>query len=424
VTSGTRIIDQRRPAAGGLTESDCFGNVFSASPSGSFGFYSERTWSGSNSPKTEVDRTQYSWQYSYADAKGRRKTKTFRHRKPHKVLQENGYSMTLFQRADVEYQIVSPCPDQPGHIRNTWSSTSGFSGNLHTDWNDNDDINLLGKLRERIQGDSFNLLVAAGEGREALSTIADGAKRITRAAKKLRKGDLLGAARTFVNGKRPKGKNISRSEVTEDWFASNWLQLQYGWIPLVKDCFAAAKHLAFMQNRPTVKVYRSAYMKGGRDNKPVSPSPSYVLSGQSIRMGSVKAIITHINEAALAGLEDPLSLAWEKLPYSFVADWFIPIGNYLSASALARSLTGTYVISRFDKLLVNGVAVSPSVTNYYFAFGAEGWFYKSVQSSREIRSVLPVPFPDFKGRDKIASWMHATNAAALITNAFPRFSKR
>lgn len=31
------------------------------------------------------------------------------------------------------------------------------------------------------------------------------------------------------------------------------------------------------------------------------------------------------------GLVNPLEVAWELLPFSFVADWFLPIGGYLNA---------------------------------------------------------------------------------------------
>jgi hypothetical protein len=31
------------------------------------------------------------------------------------------------------------------------------------------------------------------------------------------------------------------------------------------------------------------------------------------------------------GFTNPINLLWELLPFSFVADWFLPIGNYLEA---------------------------------------------------------------------------------------------
>jgi hypothetical protein len=34
---------------------------------------------------------------------------------------------------------------------------------------------------------------------------------------------------------------------------------------------------------------------------------------------------------AQTGIDNPALLAWELLPYSFVVDWFLPVGNYLQS---------------------------------------------------------------------------------------------
>jgi hypothetical protein len=40
---------------------------------------------------------------------------------------------------------------------------------------------------------------------------------------------------------------------------------------------------------------------------------------------------------------DPLSVAWELLPWSFVVDWFIPIGSYLDLVNQVPSLKGRFL---------------------------------------------------------------------------------
>lgn len=39
------------------------------------------------------------------------------------------------------------------------------------------------------------------------------------------------------------------------------------------------------------------------------------------------------------GLLDPLTLAWELIPFSFVVDWFLPVGTYLSQLTALNGLT-------------------------------------------------------------------------------------
>jgi hypothetical protein len=42
--------------------------------------------------------------------------------------------------------------------------------------------------------------------------------------------------------------------------------------------------------------------------------------------------------ASRMGLVNPLSIAWEVVPFSFVVDWFLPVGNFLEN---LTSLAGT-----------------------------------------------------------------------------------
>jgi hypothetical protein len=341
-----------------------------------------------------------------------------------KRREEHGYNMTYVETNDVEFQVMGSCASLgiPGYSRN-WASTEGFSANPHRSWDSNDDLALIGKLRERIQGSDFNLATFLAEGRESLSTIANAASRIYRAAKSLRKGDVVSAGRHLLVDKKRLSKNLAKGEVTEHWFASNWLQLQYGWLPLIHDVFSATQHLAAMQSRPMVMNYRAMRKLRGT---PVPGTSGWIASGSSILQGQFKAKLTHINEAALVGLEDPLSTAWELVPYSFVADWFLPIGDYLSASALSRALTGTFVKTRFDRVHLEGMTREnlPGSDPVFWVFPLESWFHRYGTLERVVTTSLEVPLPSFKGRDKIASWVHAINSVALLTNAFPRFGNR
>jgi hypothetical protein len=54
------------------------------------------------------------------------------------------------------------------------------------------------------------------------------------------------------------------------------------------------------------------------------------------------------------GLLDPLSVVWENIPYSFVVDWFIPIGDYLSMLNQIPFLNGRWLITDYAKWLENG----------------------------------------------------------------------
>lgn len=125
--------------------------------------------------------------------------------------------------------------------------------------------------------------------------------------------------------------------------------------------------------------------------------------------------IARIEEAGtipqLLGLTNPELVAWELVPYSFVADWFIPLGDWMAARALVQRLKGTFIIS--DKRI--GRALSP--TSAYFTAQPRGNYCK-VGFSRTVSSTLKVPKPHFKPLGKVASWQHCANAVGLLVSGF------
>jgi hypothetical protein len=125
--------------------------------------------------------------------------------------------------------------------------------------------------------------------------------------------------------------------------------------------------------------------------------------------------------AAQTGFTNPLNLAWEILPFSFVLDWFLPIGPYLET------------LSAFDGLvLVDGSKtefmkqdVTLVVRLSEVVMSSQPWrkmsesaFYSrdTVKHTRTKLTEWPkMRFPSLKNGVSIT---HAANALALLTAAF------
>lgn len=473
MTSGTKTQDERflLPM---FSQNDC-------SSSGGFvgvtvGRYYQKTWSGADQPHSSSPPTP-SQGYSYLvpvykrylvrvprrqlyDRQGRKKPLRYklvqrkyieRYKlvnhwyKAHVALAygEHGYTSTTQHFFADGFVRQFPCgigtPNYPKRI-----GAISLNGLLPApgsqNWSSNDDIALNGKLREKIQGSDFNVAVFLGEGRESLATVADGANRIYRALLFLKNGKVGRATRELLHGRprtyrsgRP-GKitgerhtfgddrpllspvgDISRELVTREWFASNWLQLQYGWQPLIQDIWAAMQHFSHMRAQPEIKKYRaSRTVKSVGSVYAPGWTPEY---SRVYTRKSIIAKVTHVNQAVLLGLTDPLSLAWEKLPYSFVCDWFIPIGNYLQALQLGQALTATYVSSSKVNAEMGGLV--QGINSGGQIVGGQGTYSKRSTFNRVVSSTIPaVTLPTFKGWDKVASVVHATNACALLINLF------
>jgi len=164
-----------------------------------------------------------------------------------------------------------------------------------------------------------------------------------------------------------------------------------------------AAFLAHHLNTPlqhVVKVRRSV--------KQVGFQPDWLHSSNRVTV-NLKAILREVDVPQLAGLQDPASVAWELLPWSFVVDWFIPIGNWLECRGLASSLTGTFVISTKN---IGECRHFKKGGSYPMESPME--YRKILTFDREISTSLSVPVPSLKPLGKALSWRHCENAVALL----------
>lgn len=276
----------------------------------------------------------------------------------------------------------------------------------HT-WSSNDDLVMLARLRERVAGSDFNAGVFLGEGREALNMISDSATRIWRAYRHIRKGNAYDAARALGVSPRSNGKHGKATHV-----AQRWLELQYGWLPLIKDVYGGAQFLAHHLEVPLQRRYRVRRLALGTAEA-ASPGNHKLTSAHCNTRGQIIAIIREADVAKLSGLQDPASIAWELLPFSFVADWFIPVGSWLSARGLQSALTGTYISTKTQTEFMSGIEALPKPHPYAVPGKLE---IRKRVVERRILTELDVPMPSFKPLEKVASWKRAANAVALVVS--------
>lgn len=302
----------------------------------------------------------------------------------------------------------------------------GLNSTFDASWDNNDEIALVGKLREKIVGSDFDMGVLLGEGKEALSLIASTAVRTRKFLTGLRRGDVTAISEALGVSKRNVAKatrvlHTKKSGLpTSVALSEANLALQYGWMPLLKDAEGAAQALAQQLNNPAVQTYKA------RSWKPLFGHPNSSVVTDWKYSGRLRAQLigrlTEVNVAGLNGLVDPSSVLWELTPWSFVADWFIPIGNYLSARSLSNFVSGTFVktIHQFEYYHAeNGIA--PNV--FLDIFVQPNIDLATVRTVRTVSSVLDVPLPNFKKLSDVPSWRRATNAVSLLVTGAWRHLK-
>jgi hypothetical protein len=321
-------------------------------------------------------------------------------------VEQHPYSMTLTLDTDYVFNKCSPfgcvtCTGYQDAANPNWSWV----------WGTPQENMLLSRLRTAVAGSTFNAGVFLGEGREALSMIADSAHRLALSLRAFRQGNLRKAVDLLTRGTPRSGIPLPKR------VSGNWLALQYGWLPLLMDAHDGAEFLAHHLNVPlqhevTVQV-RSI---GSASPQNSIAYPSGYSFNRVVTSTRLKAILKEKDVYKLSGLTNPLSIAWELVPYSFVIDWFYPIGAYLENRGLASALAGTFVRSQRNW----GKVIGPKL-GYHFYAGpgfpdTSKMVFESYALSRQILTNLPIPLPEVVPLKDALSWRRAANAVALLAN--------
>lgn len=195
------------------------------------------------------------------------------------------------------------------------------------------------RLADKVNSMDVNLAQAFGERKQTANLLANSAVRIALAMRHLKHGELRDFSRALnLEGRKvPSAKqweSVIKTPVA-DRLSRHWLAFQYGWKPLVQDAFGVADLLSkHSQERYVTKSEASAT---ARETWTIPFTPATMVEIihfriTRVRMASVYRLDDMTTQVlAQTGISNPALLAWELLPWSFVIDWFTPVGNYLQA---------------------------------------------------------------------------------------------
>jgi hypothetical protein len=394
------------------------------------GPYLTRTWSGGNSSRPYVTKTLTIPATTQIVSKRRKDGSSYDMEvvlKPARVRTKRFYTTgfrtpnAYSNRVDHKYLQLGRgyYGVHPYVVNGTWQLWGqpfipSFPGNAAA-WSSNDDIRLINKLAEKINDSDFNPAVFLGTMNQTLDLIADRTKKIAKSIAYIRKGNLPKALEAVTGHRRTSTKGKTSAQIM--------LEIQYGWRPLVSDVHEGATWLAAKLQKPM--VHRVA-----RRLQRVLPLTldNGTATGRLFSSGELKVskqVIGYLQEGKAdtsLNLYSPAAVAWEILPWSFVIDWFIPIGEYLDARGAASQLNGTFVQTEFRDVICSGWRPSPNGGVYskfksFLDLTGGSPYIREFTMTRTISTSLPVPSPSFKGFSKAASWEHCANAVALLLSS-------
>lgn len=319
-------------------------------------------------------------------------------------------------------------------------TTLGGDWPLDPLFDSNDYNRLLGKLWARVKGSDFNAAIALGESHQTLALVADSAIRIAKCYFHIRKGDASGGLRSLIEGtsRAPLMKRFNPS-MTKTLYpnlsadvnsqARLLLEIQYGWRPLVNDVYSAAEMLAQELSVPRSNIVRVGIKRGGPTKRVVSGNfwdsnfnsfgpGGCEFPGVYKHEWRIKAIFSESDLPSLParlGLTNPEQVLYELVPFSFLADWIIPIGPALEARAAATNLSGQFVITNF--LLRSESGATGFWGNLAETLGSCPGSFARMSISREVTDHLTAMLPKVKPLGKAFSMEHCINAVALAASA-------
>jgi hypothetical protein len=218
---------------------------------------------------------------------------------------------------------------------------------------------------------------------DLFGTIVEASTDVIRAYRALRHGNLKQLSNLNVR----KLRKLVRDRKLEKRIANYWLAYWFGLKPLVSDAYGLWE-LMKEQSKPVLLVHgrgRSSVQHNDHfDVEPVSTlAPKYNLTGSS-SVSHEYRVTGKLNDAQIArtinraGLLNVPALAWELIPFSFVVDWVVPVGEFISNLSASSGLTfvdGSSSV-RFERELLITVdsqwLMSDSVpTSHYWGFGTK-----------------------------------------------------
>jgi hypothetical protein len=205
----------------------------------------------------------------------------------------------------------------------------------------------------------------------------------------------------------------------------NWLQWQYGLRPLLQDVYGAVDEL-YRHELPTILEVRGKFKQSIGD-QPLSQQ--YIGDAyEKAKVVGVQGAIFHCRFTDKGGFDlkrwsslNPITLAWETLPYSFVVDWAYDIGGMLR-SLETSLLYDTQFLSGYSTELWAYDAYHTQSGKIGIYQGGQGFearectsSYKFVRFDRVRLGSFPLPnLPTFKV--KLGSERMLSAASLLAQN--------
>lgn len=277
----------------------------------------------------------------------------------------------------------------------------------------------------KLKGQQLNVVMLLKDRRETLTGLHDRLKSLLSAVRHARRGDLVRSANTLRKWWRSRTPGvINKYRAVNDKIgkplASMWLELQFLHMQVIADANGIIKELesdpqvGFLHGRSGLSESRVDHVRvGGYTWNPYGFLECDI-KREHIVYAQISALpdLAFLTSASRLGVTNPLYVVWDSVPLSFVADWVLPVGQYLNGfdALLGMTFKGAHIGLLEKTTVMNAVTAPPP------GYSLSGKYDIQVQVPKSFTRALTDQFPDMPElRNPLSglAWKAATTAALL-----------
>lgn len=271
------------------------------------------------------------------------------------------------------------------------------------------------KLVEKIAEIRVNAADMYRTRKETMEMVTKRVNQLIHAWRSMKRGNwrqFKKALGISSKNKRPKefGKNSS----------GTWLEHSYGWSPLLSDIYTILNNTF----EPPSITAKARY----KERVILDEVSSMYYVGSKLYLGSTRGVFNvaitdqidiHLDSPAIQaasqyGLLNPAAVAWEAVPFSFVVDWFYPVGDFLSQLNTTGGLilSNWYRTETLEGIYDNDLMIRFSTYGQWYGPEYGNWILKN----KRRYAVPGEPFfvPQISDAPLTSSLQRSLNAIALF----------
>lgn len=285
----------------------------------------------------------------------------------------------------------------------------------------------VSKFYADVSDIKFNFAVFAMELAQTRDMVASRAWQIGRSYKLLRQGKIKQAIAQFTTLKQNKVPIKGDKPLKGKDLADAWLELRYGWTPLMYEIQGAIElleekilggKLAQSYSKTTKVNYtdNSTVRSTGIDHQHNATINDHVTISCLIKPVCPTRIIL-----GQLGFDNPALIAYELMPYSFVVDWFYNIGDYLQSQTALAGLSVDYFSITKTRYIQDEITSTQDPSGYPGTEPSSPG--KSTYFSKHKRRDLSIPLPPMPTLGVDMNWKRLLDSLAMLSQQSGKLGK-